>query len=531
MKTKKNFTEGPIFGPIFLFVLPMIASYLLQMAYSIADSSAVGSLVGNDELAAVSATASFSGLIVNMFSGIGVGAGVIVARYFGAKDMRRVSRAVHTSMIMSLIVGAVFCAAAMLLHGPIIELYIKNPIYVPIAKRYMFIVCIGIPALSVYNFASAVLRSLGDTKVPLIIGAVTGLVNVALNYTFILGVDGIGERGAAIATVIAQYLSAISVIVYMFLRKNKPYALRVKGFCFDVGVALNSLKLGIPAGIQSSCLSLSNVILNSSVTGLGEAANGQIAQYANSIVHSVTGISWSAVACYSQAITAYMGQNWGAGKFDRIKRGFRLITLQGLIVLSSIVTLELLSSPILCRLFLNKEAPVEETIALAIPLLAFVMIPYVFAMVMDNMQGMLRGLGYSTVPMVISLITVVGVRILWSQLIFPFLPEDGYSIFKLYLCYIISYLITIAALGVYMAVKWRGMRERVEAARIAAEAAEREAAGNADEGDAALSDGAHDALCEGATPTLGAADEKKDMVEGEVIYVVSDIPEEENTRA
>jgi len=193
MNKKKNFTEGPIGGPIFTFVLPMIASYLLQMAYSIADSSAVGRLVGSDELAAVSATSSFSGLIVNMLTGVGVGAGVLVARYFGAKDMRRVERSVHTSMIMSLIVGVAFCVAALLLHAPIIDLYIKEPRYVPIAKGYMGIICLGIPATAVYNYASAVLRSLGDTKTPLIIGAVTGLVNVALNYTLILGIEGIGD--------------------------------------------------------------------------------------------------------------------------------------------------------------------------------------------------------------------------------------------------------------------------------------------------------------------------------------------------
>ncbi|MBR2929656.1 MAG: MATE family efflux transporter [Clostridia bacterium] len=463
MNKKRNFTEGPIGGPIFTFVLPMIASSLLQMMYNIADSSAVGRLVGSNELAAVSATGSFSGLLINMFTGIGVGAGVLVARYFGAKDMRRVTRSVHTSMIMSVIVGAVFCVGAMLLHGPIIELYIKEPLYVPIAKRYMGIICMGIPALCIYNFASAVLRSLGDTKTPLIIGAATGLVNVILNYTLILGIEGIGERGAAIATIIAQYLSAISVVVYMFVRQSKPYALRLKSMCFDTTVALGSLRLGIPAGIQSSCLSLSNIVLNSSVTALSPLANGQIAQYANSIVHSVTGISWSVVACYAQAITAYMGQNWGAGKLDRVKRGFRVITLQGVAVLAVVVAAELLASPLICRLFINDSAPVEETIALAVPLLAFVMIPYVLAIVMDLMQGMLRGLGYSTGPMIISLITVVGIRIVWSQLIFPLFTEDYYSIFKLYLCYIISYVVTIAALGVYMALTWRSVKERIEA--------------------------------------------------------------------
>ena len=460
--SKKNFTEGPVAKPLFLFVLPMIASYLLQMAYNIADSSAVGRLVGSDELAAVSATSSFSGLIINMFAGIGVGAGVLVARAYGAKDAKRVERSVHTSMIMSLIVGACFCIASLLIYGPVIELYIKEPIYVPIAKRYMRIICFGIPAASVYNFASAALRSLGDTKAPLIIGAVTGVVNVALNYTLILGIEGIRETGAAIATIIAQYLSAIAVVVYMFVRKNKPYALRLRSMCFDTKVALGSLRLGIPAGIQSSCLALSNVILNSAVTALPPEANARIAQYANSIVHSVTGISWSAVVCYAQATTAYMGQNWGAGKFDRIKSGFRTIAIQGEIVLVSIVALELLASPLLCRLFISDSAPVDETIALAVPLLAFVMIPYTFAIIMDLMQGMLRGLGYSTGPMIISLITVVGVRIVWSQFIFPLFEADQYSIFRLYLCYIISYFITIAALGVYTAIKWRGIKARVE---------------------------------------------------------------------
>ena len=137
MGRKKNFTEGPISGPIFTFIIPMIAAYLLQMAYNIADTSAVGSLVGNNELAAVAATGSFSGLIVNIFSGIGVGASVLVARYYGAKDERGVTRAVHTSMLMSVIIGLLFMSVALIIYGPVIELYIKEPLYVPIAKRYM----------------------------------------------------------------------------------------------------------------------------------------------------------------------------------------------------------------------------------------------------------------------------------------------------------------------------------------------------------------------------------------------------------
>ena len=329
----------------------------------------------------------------------------------------------------------------------------------------MGIICIGIPASAIYNFASAVLRSLGNTKTPLIIGSVTGIVNVALNYTLILGVEGLGERGAAIATVSAQYLSAIAVVIYMIASKTKPYVLKLRSLCLDKRIALDSLKLGIPAGIQSSCLSLSNIVLNSSVTALPPEANAKIAQYANSIVHSLTGVSWSVVTCYLQAITAYMGQNWGAGKFDRIKRGFGVIALQSELVLSAMVALELIASPLLCRLFISDTAPVEETLALAIPLLAFVMIPYALAMIMDLMQGMLRGLGYSTVPMVISLITVVGTRIVWSQLVFPHLTVDGYSIFRLYLCYIISYVLTILSLGAYLFVKWSAIKKKVEIAR------------------------------------------------------------------
>ena len=465
MDRKKNFTEGPISRPIFHFILPMIAAYLLQMAYNIADSSAVGSLVGNNELAAVSAIGSFSGLIINIITGIGVGASVIVARYYGAKNERGTRRAVHTSMIMSVIVGVIFMAISLIIYGPVIELYIKEPLYVPIAKRYMGIICLGIPALAIYNFASAVLRSFGNTKTPLIIGASTGIVNVALNYALILGVDGLGERGAAIATVSAQYLSAIAAVAYMFARQKQPYALKLRSMHFDVRIAVTALKLGIPAGIQSSCLSLSNIVLNSSVTALPPEANAQVAQYANSIVHSLPGISWSAIVCYSQATTAYMGQNWGAGRFDRVKRGFGIILLQGELVLAAMVALELIASPLLCRLFISDTAPREQTLGLAIPLLAFVMIPYVLALVMDLMQGMLRGLGYSTAPMIISLITVVGARIVWAEMVFPHLTVDGYSIFRLYLCYIISYVITIITLAAYTMIKWRGIKEKVEPAQ------------------------------------------------------------------
>ena len=243
--------------------------------------------------------------------------------------------------------------------------------------------------------------------------------------------------------------------------QGKPYSLKLSSMCFDLRIAIESLKLGIPAGIQSSCLSLSNIVLNSSVTALPPEANARIAQYANSIVHSVTGISWSVVACYAQAITSYMGQNWGAGKLDRIKRGFGAILLQSELVLLTIIGIQLIASPMLCRLFLSADAPTEETIALAIPLLAFVIIPYTLAVPMDLMQGMLRGLGYSTMPMIISLVTVVGLRILWAEVIFPLFPVGESSIFMLYLCYAISYCVTILVLGIYTLSKWKEIKKRI----------------------------------------------------------------------
>ena len=220
-KIKKNFTEGPLFFRITLFALPIMLTGMLQIFYGMADHIIVGRYSSDpNALAAVGCTGSLTSLIVNLLLGLGGGAGIVVAQCYGAKDDERVSKAVHTSLIFSLIGGIVFSALGLLVSRPVLTLMGTNPEILDSATLYFRIICIGIPANAVYNFGAAILRSTGDSKTPLIILSSTGIVNVLLNLFFVI-VCHMSVEGVAIATIASQYLSAVAVIIVLMLKKGE----------------------------------------------------------------------------------------------------------------------------------------------------------------------------------------------------------------------------------------------------------------------------------------------------------------------
>ena len=269
--SKRDLTNGPLFVPMIQFVIPIILTGMLQIVYNMADNIVVGQYSGDNlALAAVGSTSSLSNLIVNLLMGIAGGAGVVIAQSYGAKAFDRLSKAVHTSMTFSIIGGVAFCLIGLLISAPALSIMGTKDELMSRAVLYMQIICLGIPATAVYNFGAAVLRSVGDSKTPLIILSSTGVINVLLNLFFVI-VCKISISGVALATIIAQYVSAITVVYILIKRTGESYALNIKQLHIDKDTLKEILRLGLPAGFQGTLFSISNIILTSGINQLPTA--------------------------------------------------------------------------------------------------------------------------------------------------------------------------------------------------------------------------------------------------------------------
>ena len=436
-KKKVSFTEGPLFFKILLFTLPILATGLLQMLYTIADNIIVGRFSGDpNAIGAVGSTSSLTHLTINLLTGVAIGAGVVVAQAYGARQDKVVSRAVHTSIVFSTAGGVAFMLIGLLLSRPALELMGTRPELIDDAVLYFRIICLGIPATAVYNFGAAVLRSVGDSRTPLIILSSTGLVNVGLNLLFVLVLD-MTVDGVAIATITAQYLSALGVMTVLAKRHAENYGFSLKKLCFDVSLLKRILRFGIPSGIQSSLFSLSNIMLTSGMNSLSNAAIK-----AHTITGNINSIAFISSNSFHQAATTFSGQNFGAKRVDRIKRVLFFCLIQGVIASILVTQTELLFSDALISLYLDPADPNKaETIALANGILALLMNTYFICGIMDVMSGVLKGFGRVLAPMITSLSCICVFRALWVTIAFPYEPIHNPT--GLMACYPISWAMTI----------------------------------------------------------------------------------------
>ena len=433
---KKNLTEGPLFWRMLLFALPIIATGVLQICYSMADNIVVGQFSGDpNALGAVGSTSSLTNLTVNLLFGIAGGASVVIAQSFGAGDDEVVSRTVHTALGFSLVGGLFFGLLGLLLARPALTLMGTRPTLLEGAVLYFSIICIGIPANSVYNMGASILRSVGDSKTPLIILASTGLGNVGLNFVFVLGF-GMSVAGVAIATIAAQYLSAIAVILVLWHRRDLNYGFHPKRMCFDKALFLRILRFGLPAGIQGSLFSLSNVLLTSGVNSLGDHV---IKAY--TIANNIDAITFTACNSFHQTALTFVGQNYGARKYSRIRRAMLFVLLQVTFFGIVIAQAELLFSRPLSELYVAADDPNrEEIILLARQIMEVLLNTYFLCGLMDVLSGILKGLGYSLTPMLVSLSGICGLRVLWVLFIFPM--ERMHTHVGLCLSYPVSWVVT-----------------------------------------------------------------------------------------
>lgn len=432
-------TEGPLFKRILLYTLPIILTGVLQLLFNAADIVVVGNSASESALSEVGATGALINLIVNLLIGLSVGAGVCAARCFGSRDEQGMHELVHTAIPTAVIGGILFGAIGFIFGGTFLKWMNTPEELLAGATLYVRIYSIGIPFSIVYNFGAAILRSVGDTTRPLIFLVISGVVNVLFNLMFVF-VFGMDTDGVATATAISQALSAVMVIGYM-MRIKDSHRFDPRKMKFYKDKFFKILAIGLPAGIQGSLFSISNVIIQMGINGFGESAI--IA--GNTSASSIEGFVYMGMNAFHQTALNFTGQHIGAKKYKRIKK------ITALCLLSvAVVGLGLgLSFFAFAHPLLNLYSPgKEEIIAYGILRMKYICVTYFICGLMDVLSGILRGMGYSTSSMIITLICVCGLRIVWIYTIFQ--VEAYHTLEVLFLSYPISWVIcVIAQLGLF----------------------------------------------------------------------------------
>lgn len=430
----ENMCRGPIFKNVVIYTVPIILTGLLQLLFNAADLIVVGWFSGSDSVAAVGATSSLTNLFVNLFIGLSLGAGVAVAQGIGAKSKENTEKAVHTAIPVALIGGILLTFIGILLSKPMLEA-MGTPAgkILSLSSVYMKIYFSGMTFLMVYNFGAAILRAAGDTKSPLIFLTVAGVLNVILNIVFVAAFK-MDVAGVALATTISQALSSLLVIRELIKRKDL-IKLELKKIHINIPALKKILAIGVPAGLQSSLFSISNVIIQSSVNSFGSAAmSGSAAS------SSIEGFCYVAMNSFQQTALNFCGQNYGAGNLKRVKK----VTFACLMTVAAvglvIGTVSYAFGRPLLEIYIKDS---KSAIDFGLERMKFILVPYFLCGIMDTVTGSMRGIGSSVVPMVITIVGVCVMRIVW---IFTVFASPEYHTFAgLFISYPISWELTFSA--------------------------------------------------------------------------------------
>ena len=421
--------NGPVMPKLLSFALPLMISSVLQLTFNAADVIVVGRFEGDAALAAVGAPGALINLLINLFLGLSVGANVVVAQFRGAGDYKQTSAAVHTAIAMSLISGVGVGIVGFLLAGFFLGLMNTPTDVLPLATAYMRIYFLGMPANMLYNFGAAILRAVGDTRRPLTYLTISGVANVALNLLFVI-VFHMGVSGVALATIISQAISA-TLVTLCLIRTDGAIHLDPRRVRLDRDKVIRIAKVGLPAGLQGMLFSISNVLIQSTVNTYGTTATA-----GNTVASNIEGYIYVAMNAVYQGAITFTGQNVGARRYDRISRvaAASLIAVAGIgLALGSVLLL------FMRQLFHIYTG--DDTVIAAATVRSSIIAPtYFLCGMMDSTVGLLRGMGSSVVPMMVSLLGVCGFRMVWVLIIYPLAP----SLRMLYLSYPISWSATFA---------------------------------------------------------------------------------------
>ena len=429
-KQNQTMLEGALLPNIISYTIPIILTSILQLLFNAADLVVVGRFCGSLSVAAVGATGSITNLMVNFFIGLSIGAGVAVAHGIGSKEDEMVRNTVHTAIPMALISGMVLTVIGIAFSEYFLKLMGTPDTVLPLSAVYMKIYFAGITFTMVYNFCAAILRAVGDTRSPLVFLTLSGIINVVLNVIFVTLLD-LNVAGVALATTISQGISA-ALVVWALMKRTDACRFVPKDMRFHRIQVAKIIRIGLPAGIQSSLFSISNVLIQSSINSFGDVFMSGSAASAN-----IEGFVYVSLNAFHQTAVNFIGQNSGAKQFQRVRRIFLLCLICVAVVGIGLGTMVWAVGPQLLSVYIP-DSP--EAVSYGMIRLSYICLPYFVCGLMDVTTGSLRGLGASFVPMLISVLGVVGIRAGW---IFTIFQLPGFHTPQcLFSSYTISWFIT-----------------------------------------------------------------------------------------
>ena len=430
-KTSKyeiDMCNGSILDKLVSFSIPLMLSGILQLLFNAVDIIVVGQFTGNEALAAVGSTTALINVFVNLFIGISLGASVLAARFYATGQEKEMSETVHTSITLALISGIAMGIIGVIAAKGALELMDTPDNVLNLSTLYMRIYFMGMPFFMLYNYGAAILRAVGDTKRPLLFLIISGATNVVLNLLLVIQFH-LGVAGVAIATVISQCISCILVLRCLYL-SDGSYQLRFNKLGMKTRYVKQIFQIGIPAGIQSTIINFSNVLLQSSVNSFGSVA---MAGY--TAANNILGFLYVSVNSITQACMSFTSQNYGVRKFKRMDKV--LLECLGLTVIVALVLGG--GSYLFGAELMHIYTKSTKVIECGVDIMLYTTVTYFLCGIMDLRPGALRGMGHSTVPMILSVIGTVGTRIVWIYVIFP----CHRSLDFLFISYPVSWLLTI----------------------------------------------------------------------------------------
>lgn len=410
-KQKLDMLNGSIWNKLPVFALPIAATGILEQLFNASDIAIVGNFAQTDKTAAVAAVGANSpiiGLILNLFIGIALGANVVIANAVGRDDKQTVQKAVHTSMVVSVIGGVLVAIIGELIAEPLLTVLNVPDDVLELALLYLRIYFLGMPVILLYNFEAAIFRSIGETKMPLIALTLSGILNVLLNLFFVI-VLKMSVNGVATATVLANVVSA-GILYIKLVKSDKYIKVEFKKLRIDGKVFAKIMQIGLPAGIQSAVFAVANIVIQGAINSLGTVVIA-----ASSAAFNIEIIAYNVMNSFSQACTTFVGQNFGANKIDRCKKTLFLCLIEDAIASGTAILIVLITGKFLLSIFNNNP----EVIEIGYTRLVIIFIAYIFSMLYEVMSGYLRGFGFSLVPAILTTVGVCVLRIIWINTIFP----------------------------------------------------------------------------------------------------------------
>ena len=444
-KYEIDMCNGTIMDKLISFSLPLMLSGILQLMFNAVDIIVVGRFSGSQALAAVGSTSALINVFTNLFIGISLGANVLTARFYAAGREKEVSETVHTAITLALVSGIVMALVGLVFSKGALALMGTPYDVIGLSALYMRIYFLGMPFFMLYNYGAAILRAVGDTKRPLLFLMIAGVINACLNMVLVI-VFKLGVAGVAIATVISQMISCV-LVLRCLCRSESSYRLRFSELGMKGYYLKQIFSVGVPAGIQSTVINFSNVLLQSSVNSFGSTA---MAGY--TAANNLLGFLYVSVNSITQACMSFTSQNYGVGKFKRMDRVLIDCALISVVFAGTLGTIFYVFGPEILQIYTKDP----DVIKAGMEIISITTIPYFLCGIMDLFPGAMRGMGRSGVPMILSIIGTVGTRIVWIYGIFPL----HRSLFVLFISYPGSWLITIAMQVICFFIVRKQERER-----------------------------------------------------------------------